>query len=382
MKPNKNLLWSGRLMPRYLKLSISTLLCVFTLGLMGCNDYTPNPEDDIALFQPFIDVNVNKKSDDPYISSTVKPGDKLYDILVNIQHGRHDVAIKQLKPLVDKGDADAQFWYAKMIFDSSVKNRYPALQLYKKSAEQGNPNAYFELSPFGEGCLVYFGEKNCTQESLTKAIELFKQKAKQGDLRAQYFLLSMLKPDGSVIEHETYFSNNYNFTHSAESRQHYLKEVIRFAENHYYQPLMDYVDTIISSKGYKSPHEASTPELFSMARELLTIAANHNYIPAIKLLLTINHENGIEDNKLIEKSINLGSSYSLYNRYFDNDAKGYEGYYYGLFLEQLIGQHRTKDYSPTADELDNMTDSIIERMNAMTPMVYIDGFTSRDKWVD
>ncbi|HCH01935.1 MAG TPA: hypothetical protein DEV85_08615, partial [Vibrio sp.] len=109
-------------MPRYLKLSISAVLCIFTLGLMGCNDYTPNPEDDIALFQPFIDANINKKSDDPYISSTVKPGDKLYDILVNIQHGRHDVAIKQLKPLVDKGDADAQFWYAKMIFRSSVKS--------------------------------------------------------------------------------------------------------------------------------------------------------------------------------------------------------------------------------------------------------------------
>ena len=136
-------------MLHYLKLFSALLLCVSTVGLVGCDKgYTPNPEDDIALFQPFIDANINKKSDDPYISSTAKPGDKFYDILVNIQHGRHDVAIKQLKPLVDKGDADAQFWYAKMIFDSSVKNRYPALQLYKKSAEQGNPYSYFELSPF------------------------------------------------------------------------------------------------------------------------------------------------------------------------------------------------------------------------------------------
>ena len=94
--------------------------------------------------------------------------------------------------------------------------------------------------------LLILVKKYVHKKTLTKAIEMFKQKAKQGDLRAQYFLLRMLKLDGSVIEHETYFSNNYNFMHSAETRQHYLKEVIRFAENHYYQPLMDYVDTILT----------------------------------------------------------------------------------------------------------------------------------------
>ena len=233
-------------MTRYLKLLTSVLLCVLTLGLMGCNDYTPNPEDDIALFQPFIDANINKKSDDPYISSTVKPGDKLYDILVNIQHGKQLEAADMLKPMVDNKTPEAMFWYSKMFYRSSVKEIPVSIRLYKEAAKAGNAYAQFELSPEAEGCLAYFGEKVCTQENLTKAIEMFKQKAKQGDLRAQYFLLRMLKLDGSVIEHETYFSNNYNFMHSAETRQHYLKEVIRFAENHYYQPLMDYVDTILT----------------------------------------------------------------------------------------------------------------------------------------
>ncbi|MFH0256628.1 tetratricopeptide repeat protein [Vibrio rumoiensis] len=344
-------------MTRYLKLFASALLCVFTVGLMGCNDYTPNPEDDIALFQPFIDANINKKSDDPYISSTVKPGDKLYDILVNIQHGRHDVAIKQLKPLVEKGDADAQFWYAKMIFDSSVKNRYPALQLYKKSAEQGNPYAYFELSPFGEGCLVYFGESNCTQESLTKAIELFKQKAKQGDLRAQYFLLRMLKPDGSVIEHETYFSNNYNFTHSAETRQHYIKEVIRFAENHYYQPLMDYVHTLLKKKRPSAPYYSDTPKQLGLAKKLINIMVNNNYIPAINDYLYLNEGKLNKKDKIYNKLFSLGGVRAVDAAFYSyrTEYTKRELYYYAVMYEALTGSDKMfskiRDYSPSKEDV-------------------------------
>ncbi|MFH0256630.1 tetratricopeptide repeat protein [Vibrio rumoiensis] len=372
-------------MPRYLKLSISFVLCVFTLGLMGCNDYTPNSEDDIALFQPFIDANINKKSYDPYISSTVKPGDKLYDILVNIQHGRHDVAIKQLKPLVEKGDADAQFWYAKMIFDSSIKNRYPALQLYKKSAEQGNPYAYFELSPFGEGCLVYFGESNCTQENLTKAIELFEQKAKQGDLRAQYFLLRMLKPDGSVIEHETYFSNNYNFTHSAETRQHYIKEVIRFAENHYYQPLMDYVDTILTLDRTKNKYVFASKQSEKLVFELLTIGVNNNYLPAIKTLIGLKKESIQSNDELLQKNLKLAGTLSIALKFawFKDELTANDRYFFSELYKTLTGSYfYSKEEPKTAEEKEMLDKKINDTVNSMTPMVYIDGFTSRDKWVD
>ncbi|MGV3003103.1 tetratricopeptide repeat protein, partial [Vibrio sp. E150_018] len=236
-------------MPRYLKLSISAVLCVFTLGLMGCNDYTPNPEDDIALFQPFIDANINKKSDDPYISSTVKPGDKLYDILVNIQHGNNKEAYKYLEPLLDNKDPEAQFWYSKMIYMASVKSIPKSIRLYQEAAKAGNAYAQFELSPDSEGCLLYFGEKVCTQENLIKAIDMFKQQAKQGDLRAQYFLLKKLTQDGKLVpvitENQLANGNYYQLNFSKETRQHYIKEVIRFAENYYYQPLMDYVDAIL-----------------------------------------------------------------------------------------------------------------------------------------
>ena len=375
-------------MPHYLKLFISVVLCVFTLGLMGCNDYTPNPEDDIALFQPFIDDNINKKSDDPYLSSTVKPGDKLYDILVNIQHGRHDVAIKELEPLVEQGDAEAQFWMAKMIFRSSVKNIRPAIRLYEQSAKKNNPYSQFELSPEGQGCLAYFGDEICTKENLNKAIDMFKQQAKQGDLRAQYFLLRMLKPDGSVIEHETYFSNNYNFTHSAESRQHYLKEVIRFAENHYYQPLMDYVDTLLTRPQGELKFVAKTQGLYKLALELLSVASNNNYIPAINWLVALKKENLTKDDPLYTELYKLGGTYYFHSRSFSflEQYPPKEQYVFALAFEKMSGSREFfigLKYSPNSEKekflLNNQADLLLKNM---TPMVYIDGFTSRDKWVD
>ncbi|ENM3789739.1 sel1 repeat family protein, partial [Vibrio cholerae] len=192
------------------------LLLSIVVGLMACK---LNPQDDIALFQPFITENINKKSADPYISSTVKPGDKMYDILVNIQHGRHDIASSKLQSLIEGNDSDAMVWYAKLIYRASVNNRPKALSLYQKAMDNGNPYAYIMLSPglISSGCVSYFGEKNCTLEHFNKAIELFKPLAAQGDLRAQYFLLQQQELDKSK-----------------ETRAQYIQEVIRFSKNHYY----------------------------------------------------------------------------------------------------------------------------------------------------
>ncbi|HFG1863487.1 TPA: tetratricopeptide repeat protein, partial [Vibrio cholerae] len=241
------------------------LLLSIVVGLMACK---PNPQDDISLFQPFITENINKKSADPYISSTVKPGDKMYDILVNIQHGDTKPAYEKLMVLVDKNDYEAQFWVAKMIYQASSQSIARAINLYKQSSNQGNPYAYYELSPLGKGCLAYFGKKTCTDENLNKAIELFKPLAAQGDLRAQYFLLQQQELDKSK-----------------ETRAQYIHELIRFSKNHYYQPLMDYVNTILTRPQGKFKYEAKTPELYQLAIQLLTVAANNNYIPAIEFLV-------------------------------------------------------------------------------------------------
>ncbi|EKO3903687.1 sel1 repeat family protein [Vibrio fluvialis] len=338
------------------------LLLSIMIGLVGCK---PNPQDDIALFQPFITENINKKSADPYISSTVKPGDKLYDILVNIQHGDTHSAYEKLMVLVDKNDYEAQFWVAKMIYQASSQSIARAIKLYKQSANQGNPYAYYELSPLGKGCLAYFGKKTCTDENFNKSIELFKSLAEKGDLRAQYFLLKQQELD-----------------QSKETRDQYIQEVIRFSQAHYYQPLMDYVNTILIRPQDKFKYEAKTPELYQLAIQLLTVAANNNYIPAIEFL--VRQDSDLKSNDdLYLKLKTLGGTHFYKTRFFDfkNEFNNRQLYCYATLYEAITGSD--KFFIGIENEENIASDcNIEESMKAMTPMVYIDGFTSRDDWVD
>ncbi|HCH01002.1 MAG TPA: hypothetical protein DEV85_03800 [Vibrio sp.] len=196
----------------------------------------------------------------------------------------------------------------------------------------------------------------------------------------------MLKPDGSVIEHETYFSNNYNFTHSAESRQHYLKEVIRFAENHYYQPLMDYVDTILTFDRNKNEYVFSSKKLENLVVQLLTIGVNNNYLPATEQLIRLTKADIKPDSDLLKVNLSLGGKEAIVSQYalFNEQLSSSDRYYLGELYKKLSGSYFLSKVEPPTDlnekaVLDNKVDQIIKNM---TPMVYIDGFTSRDKWVD
>lgn len=339
------------------------LLLSVMVGLVACK---PNPQDDIALFQPFITENINKKSADPYISSTVKPGDKMYDILVNIQHGRHDSASNKLQALIDENDSDAMVWYAKLIYRSSINNRPKALSLYQTAMEDDNPYAYIMLSPglISSGCARYFGEKNCTQEHFNRAIELFKPLAAQGDLRAQYFLLKQQELE-----------------QSKDTRVQYIQEVIRFSQAHYYQPLMDYVNTILIRPQGKVKYEAKTPEQYELAINLLTIASNNNYIPALKRRLEVDVDEE-KFNQLMEQLTRLGSTFEIYENYF-NSLDEYERYYHSMLFKRLTGDNKLSSSYKATDKEENIVSEKIEKIiSSMTPMVYIDGFTSRNDWVD
>lgn len=339
------------------------LLLSVMVGLVACK---PNPQDDIALFQPFITENINNKSDDPYISSTVKPGDKMYEILVNIQHGDTKSAYEKLMILVDKNDYEAQFWVAKMIYQASVKSIPRAINLYELSANQGNPYAYYELSPLGKGCLAYFGERTCTEENLNKAIELFKPLAEQGDLRAQYFLLKQQQLD-----------------QSKETRAQYIQEVIRFAQAHYYQPLMDYVNTILIYSPSKGKSEAKTGEQYQLAIDLLTVAANHNYIPAINdLAFFLKETEKNESNRLLDASLKLGSTSIVEYKYHRSNEGSEDEYFYNALYKGLSGQYAFDVHTLNEEERAKVNEKVKLFMNDITPMVYIDGFTSRDDWVD
>ncbi|MCE7626293.1 sel1 repeat family protein [Vibrio fluvialis] len=341
------------------------LLLSIMIGLVACK---PNPQDDIALFQPFITENINKKSDDPYISSTVKPGDKLYEILVNIQHGRHDIAANKLQDMIEENDIDAMVWYAKLIYRSSVNNIPKALSLYQKAMDDGNPYAYIMLSPglISSGCVRYFGEKNCTLENFNKAIELFKPLAAQGDLRAQYFLLKQQELE-----------------QSKETRAQYIQEVIRFSQNHYYQPLMDYVNTILIYSPSKGKSESKTVEQYQLAIDLLTIAANNNYIPAVNDLAYYLKETSKEESERLRNlALKLGSTSAVEYKYHRSHEGSENKYFYNALYKGLSGKYAFDVHTLNEEEKAKVNEKVKLFMKDITPMVYIDGFTRRNDWVD
>ncbi|MDE1241377.1 sel1 repeat family protein [Vibrio aestuarianus] len=354
------------------------LLLSVMVGLVACK---PNPQDDIALFQPFITENVNKKSADPYISSTVKPGDKMYDFLIRLQHGSVNPEI--LRPLIVQGDTDAMVWYARIKL-MSIQKRGEVISLLQKSLLEGNPYAALELSDKGESC-AYLGnikldqqvaeslghtsssEANvCNKNNINLAIEGFQKLAAQGDLRAQYFLLKQQQLD-----------------QSKETRAQYIQEVIRFSQAHYYQPLMDYVNTILIYSPSKNKSESKTVEQYQLAIDLLTIAANNNYIPAIyKLSFLLKDTAQKESERLINIALKLGSTSAVKYKYHRSNRGSEDEYFYNALYKGLSGQYAFDVHTLNEEEKAKINEKVKLFMSDITPMVYIDGFTSSDDWVD
>ena len=283
---------------------------VLLLSITACG---PNPQDDIPLFKSYIEENINKKSDDPYISSSVKPGDDLYEFLMKLQHGTGYGDL--LEPLIEQGNTDAMVWRAR-ISANNLELRPKILGLLYRAMQAGNPFAALALSNGGEECWLFgkgslssrvgqsIGEEipteieTCSEANWEIAMKGFKDLAQKGDLRSQYFLLSMERiqqPDDS-----------------AEAHEHYLKEVIRFAEGYYYQPLMDYIKTLVVKEKDWLNHIAIDRTLQPMVLDLLTIAANHNYTPAINMLINMKYKTIMPDDDLFKKGILLGSPSTIY----------------------------------------------------------------------
>lgn len=353
------------------------LLLSVVVGLVACK---PNPQDDISLFQSFITKNINNKSDDPYISSTVKPGDKMYDYLIRLQHGSVNPEI--LRPLIEQGDTDAMVWYARINL-MSIQKRGEVISLLQKSLLEGNPYAALELSEKGESC-AYLGnvkldqqvaellgnksssEANiCNEDNINLAIKGFQQLAAQGDLRAQYFLLKQQELD-----------------QSKETRAQYIQEVIRFSQAHYYQPLMDYVNTILIRPQGKVKYEAKNPEQYQLVIQLLTIAANNNYIPAIEFIVRQNVDIKSND-ELYLKLKTLGGTHFYKTRFFEfkDEFSNEQLYCYAVLYKAITGSDKL--FLGVENKGNVTKDCDIEKeISHMTPMVYIDGFTSSNNWVD
>ncbi|TXZ20514.1 sel1 repeat family protein, partial [Vibrio cholerae] len=187
-----------------------------------------------------------------------------------------------------------------------------------------------------------------------------------GDLRAQYFLLQQQELDKSK-----------------ETRAHYIQEVIRFSQNHYYQPLMDYVNNILIYSPSKNKSESKTAEQYQLAIDLLTIAANNNYIPAINKLSFLLEDTAQEESeRLINLSLKLGSTSTVKYKYHRSNEGSEEKYFYNALYKGLTGEYMFSSRNFNEEEKAKINEKVKLFMKDITPMVYIDGFTSRDDWVD
>ncbi|WP_161987202.1 hypothetical protein [Vibrio panuliri] len=371
----------------------SALTLFAVLMLSAC---APDPQDDIPLFKSYIKENIDKSSDDPYISASVKPEDDMYEFLRLMQQGRG--ALEPLEPLILNGNTEAMVWKARTN-SNDINVRGETIALLGKAMNAGDPLAALALSSGGEECW-WFGKgsltslvandlgeeipsniETCSEESWNKAQQGIKKLANNGDLSAQYYLLKRVRID--------------NPEETRQSRDFYINEIIRLAESHYYKPMMDYVDSIFERKrkGRDSQLTGKTPELENLGVDLMTIAANHNYIPAINFLIEYQRKTIEANNYLFDKGITLGSPNSIewllliFAKHDKELFSQNEIYYYASIHELITGNNtlmsmKYKEGSLSEKERQEIDAEVAKVTEQITPMVYIDRFTDRTNWVD
>ncbi|OOE32269.1 hypothetical protein BZG04_15545, partial [Salinivibrio kushneri] len=362
------------------KTIIQVILLSLSISILtSCKEKAINPEDDIPLFQDFIEENIDKVADDPYISSTVKPDDEMYDLMLMLQRGDwSQTTWDEMDSLMKKGVENAKILYARTKIDE-IYQRSEATSILTELMRKGNPYATYWLSNKSNLCLSYlssehFGNKvakelgldtsyenkYCTEGIYQKAVEGFKKLAAEGDLRAQYFLLKEKGLDKSV-----------------EKREEYIKEVILFAKSHYYKPLIDYYYNITKVENGKTVFYSHRSE--RQVKKLLRIAANNNYIPAFVFLID---KNTPKDDFLYNRLKKLGAWHYFWAKpYYKekslNPKKQYcdAKLYKAIFGDRFFGG----SYEGKID-MSNLICNVSEQLNSIEPMIYIDYFTRIDDW--
>ncbi|WP_225623986.1 hypothetical protein [Vibrio panuliri] len=369
--------------------SLVTFFAVFMLSACA-----PDPQDDIPLFESYIKENINKNSNDPYISSSVRPEDELYEYLSKLQQGQGYRTI--LEPLIEKGNTEAMVWMARGGADF-IEERVKAITLLGKAMQLGDPFAALALSSKGEECNYFHKDsinsqlisdlggdisddiETCSDENWNKALQGINDLAVNGDLSAQYYLLERQRID--------------NPEETRESRDFYIKEIIRLAEGHYYKPMMDYVESIFHRDRRHDRLIGNTPELEKLGVELMTIAANHNYIPAINFLIEYQWETIDANDPLFNRGIMLGSQntvtwlLNIFAKQFEKEFSEEEIYFYSSIFEFITGSddmfsRKYEEGSLSEKERQKIDAEVVKVTEQITPMVYIDRFTDRTNWVD
>ncbi|MEF1207792.1 SEL1-like repeat protein, partial [Photobacterium damselae] len=256
------------------------LFVLLVILISGCSEYTEPQESDIAVFERFLSAKPVSSTDDVNIASIYKEGDALFSPVLSIQRQKLAEAEEELQPLVEKGDPEAMFWMAKIIYRSSIKDTPKALNLLQKAAEN-NPYAAMALFPDNRECQRYFNGF-CEEKWIDKAKKLFTEQSKNGDVRAEFYIEKLKR------KHDIYIS-----------------AIIKAAGNNYLYPMVEYAEKVLLNSN-------SSSDMKKMAISLLRYGRERKFIPAIDMLMGVEIQSGNKNteefNALFSEAINLGSN--------------------------------------------------------------------------
>jgi TPR repeat protein len=128
----------------------------------------------------------------PYYSLHALTTDKA---VMAMKNGDFEMALKELRPLIEKSDPNAQFLMG-MLYDAGngvAQDQAIAASWYRKAAEQNHPIAQLFL-----GILYYSG--NGVGEDYKKAAHWFQAAANNGNDKAQFYLGSMYAKGTGLIK--------------------------------------------------------------------------------------------------------------------------------------------------------------------------------------
>ncbi|NRD72204.1 hypothetical protein HQQ94_02915 [Shewanella sp. VB17] len=198
---------------------------------------------------------------DPYAASQITPDNPLFNGVLAYQRGQYSAAAQAIKPLADAGDAAAMFWYGEVTTGKSIYYSAQAGEWFNKAASKGSPYAARKLDPDTSNCeMVDIRVNICNPEWYDKAPELFAKKADTGDVMASFYANQRSIRFGNEADYHT------NITLITEA-----------AKAGYYSPLYAAILRFEQDKDL-------TPEKKQAIVDLLTLAANHNFVPAMEKL--------------------------------------------------------------------------------------------------
>ncbi|ASA55649.1 tetratricopeptide repeat protein [Vibrio gazogenes] len=310
---------------------------------------------------------------DPYISSTYRPGDPLYEPLLYIQRHRQGKAEDLLKPLVEQGNPDAMYWLAHITYDDSYYSSGPAAKLFQKSAALGNPYAALRLDINDHECQMFMGGY-CDKKWGELGRKLLQERAEQGDKKAAYYLLQ------------------YDENSSEEVHKKLEKLVTENAKNHYYQPLMrlmkSYKDRMYLT--FFNRRETISSEENKYIYELAFLPVNNNFPPAMTNIVFFNRNFYKKPYllKVIKQSIMINTEPFLCIRYYtevDNIDRNHiiDSAACAIASDQLENRDdnlrrfnyilKENNLNPLTElEFNNSHNKAQEIINNMTPVIYID----------